>query len=257
MGIEDIDWVLLTAESKPERLKQFNSDNGHLGLQVEIVSATEAGDIDLRELAQIELISPEAADWDRGAVANALSHWLCWHQAVESGRPAGVLQDNAVLRRDFNARVRGLLSATPEGWEFLKLGYNTHSGIDFQITPDCRYRGQFAHRRPPQEDLDLFAATITPVTSMRLFTAFGAFAYIVTPSGAQRLIDSCFPLATRALYVPALHGRIRTTGIDGVMNQYYGAMQAFVSFPPLALSRGEQAPKMLSVEVGEPVAQAQ
>lgn len=236
---DDIDWVVLSAESTPERLAQFDSANGYLGLPIEVVAVTEGRDIDLRELVQIELVDPDIDEWGAGAVATALSHWLCWHQAVETQRPTCVFQDSAVLRRDFVPRVQGLLDAIPNGWEYLQLGCDTQSGIDFQITPDCRYRGRFTRDRANDEDLEIFAAAVTPVVPLRLFNAFGGFAYIVTPAGAQRLIEQCFPLATRVLNVPCLKRRVRTTSIDTVMNQFFGSMPAHVCFPPLALSRAE------------------
>jgi hypothetical protein len=249
--VEDIDWVVLSAESTPERLAQFNSTNGHLGLPVEVVAATEGREVDFRELVQLDLVDPEIHDWDAEGVANALSHWLCWHQAVETQRPTCVFRDSAVLRRDFVPRALGLVDAVPDGWEFLQLGCDTQSGIDFQITPDCRYRGRFTRGTALEEDLEIFVATATPVVPLRLFNAFGAFAYVVTPAGAQRLIDQCFPLATRVLNVPCLRGRIRTTSIDGVMNQFFGSMPAHVCFPPLALSRAAPAATVINSDVDE------
>ncbi len=238
-SIDDIDWVVLNAESQPERLAEFNSANGDLGLPIEVVAATERRDIDFRELVQLDLVDPEIEEWNAEGVANALSHWLCWHQAVESQRPVGILRDSAILRRDFRARVEGLLGGIADGWEYLQLGCDTLSGIDVQITPDCRYRGRFTRDQSNADDLATFAAVVTPVVPMRMFNAFGDFAYIVTPAGAQFLIDQCFPLTMRVLGVPALRGNIRTTSIDGVMNRFFSSMQAYVSFPPLALGRTE------------------
>lgn len=254
-AVEDIDWLVLSAESRPERLAQFKSTNGHLGLPIEVVAASEAREVDLRELAQIDLVDPEIDEWDAEGVANALSHWLCWHQAVETQRTICIFQDSAVLRHDFVPRVQGLLGVIPEGWEYLQLGINTQSGIDFQITPDCRYRGRFTRETAREADLETFMAAVTPVVPLRLFNAFGGFAYMVTPAGAQRLIEQCFPLATQVLNVPCLRGRIRTNSIDAVMNQFFGSMPAHVCFPPLALSRAEPvAAVMVSAEPDEAAA---
>lgn len=250
--VEDIDWVVLSPESTPERLVKFNLTNGHLGLPLEVVAPTEGSEVDLRELAQLDLVDPETIDeWNADGVANALSHWLCWHQAVETQRVTCVLDDSAVLRRDFVPRVLGLLDVVPDGWQFLQLGYDTQSAIDFHITPDCRYRGRFTRATAHEEDLETFAATTSPVVPLRLFNAFGGFAYIVTPDGAQELIDQCFPLMTKVVNVPCLQGRIRTRTIDAVMNQFFGAMPAYVCFPPLALTRAEPAATVVSTEAEE------
>lgn len=237
VSTEDVDWVLLSAESRPEGLASFRNDHAAFELPVEVLPLTEAHEVDFRELTQIDLIDTGAYEWAPAEVGKAMSHWLAWHQAVESGRVTIILQDDAVLRRDFKARVRGLLDSMPDGWDLLQLGYDIRAAIDFQITPDCRFSGRFLRQFPTDHDLRDFAKVTEPVVAMRMFNAFGNFAYAVTPEGAQRLIDLCFPLTTNAVTIPALGGRIRTTNIDLVMNQHFGTMQAYVTFPPVALSR--------------------
>lgn len=251
MRIEDIDWVVLSAESAPQQLEQFRRVNAGVNLPFEASPATEGKDVDLRELVEIELLDRENEDWDAASVANALSHWMCWHQAVETQRPVAVLQDDAVLRHDFVARLKTVLEGLPDGWEYLQLGFNLRFGVDLMVTPDCRYRAQFTRRTSVVNDLEIFMDTVSPVVPLRMFNAFGAFAYIITPAAAKLLIDSCFPLRTEVLYVPCLKGRIRTTGIDEVMNRFFGDLQSYASFPPLAMSREEQAPGVVTVVMVE------
>jgi GR25 family glycosyltransferase involved in LPS biosynthesis len=241
---EDLDWLLLSAEGEPEKLAAFRKDHDSFELPLEVVPLTEAHEVDFRELRQIDLMNSDAYEWAPAEVGKAMTHWLAWHQAVESRRVTCIFQDDAILRRDFKSRLAGLLASMPAGWDMLQLGYDIQSAIDFQITPDCRFNGRFLRPFPTEYDLGNFVRLATPVVALRMFNVFGNFAYLVTPEGAQKLIDNCFPLSTKAVTIPALGGRVRTTNIDLVMNQHFGSMEAYVAFPPLALSRetGTSAP---------------
>lgn len=238
----EVDGVLLSVDSQSELTARFHDRHGQLGIAVEVLPVTEAADVDLQELAQLDLLTAEMEDWAPAEIGRAISHWVCWHQAVETQRATCILQVDAVLRSDFLPRLRGLLAGLPPNWDILQLGFDTRLGIDFRIAPDCRFQGQFTRPHASEEDLEKFRAVTTALVPVRMFTALGSFAYVVSPAGAQKLIDGCFPLATKSFTVPALKGRIRTIAIDAVMNALYGEMEAYMSFPPLALSSEQGAP---------------
>jgi len=237
--VSDLDWIVLSLERTPERLARFQADSARLGLPIETVAATDGRETNPQELAELGLIVPGRMNgWDADSVGNALSHWLCWHQTIESERPTCIFEDDAFLRGDFVERVLGLLDELPPDWDLLLLGYNTNSTIEVAITPDCYYRAHFARRNDSAEELASFAAADGAVVAMRLHHAFGSFAYLVSPAGAQKLIDGCFPLAGRYVSVPALGADIRATTLDGIMNAVFATTQAYAAFPPLALPFG-------------------
>lgn len=236
-AIGDIDWVVLSLERLPGRLARFWADNGALGLPIESVPATDGVDMDRQELAQLDLLLPDQMHgWTDDAIGNAFSHWLCWHRAVESNRPICILEDRALLRRDFVSRLPGLLAAMPPGWDLLHLGNNTNSIVEFKITPDCTLHGEFAGPFVSATSLEIFAGTVDAVAPLRLHNAFGSFAYVVSPAGAQRLIDACFPLAANVITLsPRQHAQLWAVTVDGLMNRVYQSIEAYLCFPPIAL----------------------
>ena len=73
-----------------------------------------------------------------------------------------------------------------------------------------------------------------------LTTAFGTCAYVVSPTGAQKLIDKCFPLSWTLHYVRQLKIVVRAVTGDVVMNSLYGEMAAYLCVPPIALVRNDK-----------------
>ncbi len=234
MRIEDIDWVVLNLERSPEQLARFRQANDRHRLPIELVPATDGLEVNLRELTDLGLAMPEdIEEWDRDAIGSALSHWLCWYQAVESGRPVGIFEDRALLRHDFPQRVTGLFGKLPPDWEMVQLGYNTDAVLDVQVSPVCRFRGVFSTKYTYGDPAD-FVNQREPVGPVRVFNAFGTFAYVVTPAGAQKLIDACFPLSTRTVSIPAMSIRLRATSLDALMNNVFSELQVYACLPPLA-----------------------
>ena len=73
--------------------------------------------------------------------------------------------------------------------------------------------------------------------------AFGIMCYSISPKGANALMEHALPLRDMEILIPRV-GRdtgppriIPNAGIDIVMSAAYPRLQAFVSVPPLAISK--------------------
>jgi hypothetical protein len=70
---------------------------------------------------------------------------------------------------------------------------------------------------------------------------FGLCAYLVTPKGARRLLELCFPLDGRPIFYGQLGRAMVAWTIDARMNDHLGEIGAYVCAPPLAMATNDAA----------------
>ncbi len=230
----DIDWMLISLRRTPERLELFQLINSQVELSYELLEAVDGRTVDRQRLVDTGLMI-EGLPWKPGAVGAALSHLLCWERAVETGRLVGILEDDVFLRHDFVERSKEIMEALPPDWDIVHFGFNTDSLFDLEIHPGCNIQGGFDVQFPTLESCERFAANTGPAVPVRMRNSFGNCCYVVSPAGAQKLIDGCFPLSNHVVLIPMLHAMFRANSKDVLMNEQYGNMAAFVSVPPIAL----------------------
>lgn len=154
--------LVINLDRSTERLDFQRSQLSRLGLEMQRVEAVSAADA--------SAMRPEAywQSWERplGPAERAclLSHISVWKLISESGAPALVLEDDAVLSR----RVPDLLAAL-----------DRTSGID-HVTLEVRGRRKLLGRE---------SRSVAGVNLLRLYQdRTGAAAYVLWPSGASKLI---------------------------------------------------------------------
>lgn len=230
----DFDWLVISLERTPDRLEQFRAINAHLGPLIGTLPAVDGQQLDRGELVRAGLLV-EGTEWSAGALGVSLSHRLCWLRAIESGRPVCVFEDDVVLRHDFLEQALGTIDALPLDWDVVLFGYNTDSVLDVEILPGCNVRGTFSPGTPTLDDCERFALTSGSVVAMRLHNAFGSCSYAVSPAGAQRLMEGCFPLRRPRAYVPTLKFVVTLESPDTLMNELYRDIGAYVCVPPIVM----------------------
>jgi hypothetical protein len=65
-------------------------------------------------------------------------------------------------------------------------------------------------------------------------------AYTISPKGAAKFKQACFPLRNFQLKILLINNPIRNRGIDSAMNKVYGELGSYVCFPPLVISKNER-----------------
>lgn len=111
----------------------------------------------------------------RGVIGAALSHWGLWKQLLTSNEQAYlIIEDDVEFCDDFMAKyshAMAQVNGIDPGWDFLYLGFSLYN------------RKQF------EKDLwnDKFPL-VTPFDNALCFGA-GFFGYVVSKSGAQKLVD--------------------------------------------------------------------
>ena len=166
----------------------------------------------------------------------ALSHWTLWKEAALGAQPLTVAEDDAVFRRDFEERRSEVLAALPADWDFVLWGWNFDSLLHINPMGGVSPVAMLFEQPQMRKALDEFQALRTPVQAHRLNMAFGLPAYTLSPRGAQRLLDLCFPQKPFVLEIPLPRHRMTNVGVDVSTNAVYRHTQSFACFPPLAVT---------------------
>lgn len=234
-------FYVISLQRTPERLDAFYKANGNRD-RIEHFPAVDGRSLDRRALLDQELIEPQLPHYTDGALGCALSHKRLWEMAVEAGEPITILEDDAVLNHQFLAGVEATAVQSGE-WDYMQWGWNFDAYLTFLLPgglSTCITRfNQTAMRR----EIARFQREDVSPGLYRLISVFGIPAYTVSPRGAEKLLDWCFPLSAGEVFIHGLERKVPYNGIDTVMNSFFAEahVQALVAFPPLAVSPNERS----------------
>lgn len=230
-------WVINLART-PERLAAFYKQNAGSGIAFRRFEAADGRAIDDAEAVRLGLIKPGTKWNTRGTIGVALSHRNLWEATAAENRPRIVLEDDAYIRGDCRT-VFTALTAGLAGWDVILLGYNTDALVEFNVTGDFDMSGLFTVKHPTPAQLEKFTRARSPVALFPLRHAFGICGYAVSPAGARKLIERCFPMDNRMLEFKAANQRFRALSIDSMMNAFYRELAAYIFVGPLVLPHND------------------
>jgi glycosyl transferase family 25 len=237
---------VINLNRKPERYDNFLRLNAATKIAFERFEASDGALFSREDVVGTKLVAP-GAQFTPGAVGCAASHFRIWQQTVEAGTPALVFEDDAILRNDIRERLDVLLPALAN-WDYIALGYNTDVVLELEWAPGMRAMMVFQPKYPNDEYAAVFQVTRAQVAAIRLNICFGTPGYVVSPAGARKLLQLCFPMDNRSYPLPAFNTTASVVGIDAMLNTVYGSIRAFACFAPLVISKNEQASS--SVQTG-------
>jgi len=225
---------VISLERSTERRAEFCRRNGHLDF--EFMRAVDAMALPKSAIAATGLFEP-GLPYSVGAHGAALSHYLLWDLAINTGRALTVAEDDAIFRLDF-VRTHDALLEDLRDWDIVLWGWNMDSILAMQGMPGMTAAMYFdtVHVLERVEEFQSFSGR---PGLFRLDKCFGLPAYSISPAGAAKLKAQCFPLARYSVNFPLL-GDVTNYGIDVATARAYPAINAFVSFPPLAITRNDQ-----------------
>jgi GR25 family glycosyltransferase involved in LPS biosynthesis len=230
---------VVTLDRQPEKFEDFLKRNAGCGIVFERFSASDGSQMSDQDVMAMRIVAP-GTQFTRGAVGCAASHWRIWKWAAEENECALVFEDDATIRHDINAQLAALLP-TLRNWDFLTLGYNTDSILDLELAPGMNSMMCFRPQYPDDHTEALFQETDSRVAAFRVNGYFGGGGYVIYPEGARRLLQLCFPMDNRAVYISGLGREAQTTGLDGMMNSIYPDVNVYASFAPLVLPGNNKA----------------
>jgi glycosyl transferase, family 25 len=239
------DLFVLNLQHRIDRRTNFHFQrlHAHHSIQHEFVDAVDGRNIQLEDLIHHGLAVADLKYYTPGALGCALSHRALWQRCIAENRSMIICEDDAILRSDFKTVLPQLIDRLPIDWDFVLLGYNFDSATSLEMFPGVVMHSlfsAFAGKLPDERDIAAFVAVKTMPTLLGLHHAFGTCAYTISPKGAKRLLEICFPLSNRSIYIPSLRRTIVSFGLDSLLNTFYTELQAFCLVPPLAISPNDR-----------------
>jgi glycosyl transferase, family 25 len=188
-----------------------------------------------RDRIDPSVVRPGTLSYMPGSIGSAMSHRAIWLRCAAGRDPALICEDDAALRWDAASAIPALMAGAPAGWDMICLGYNPDTAHELNLGGDIHVCFGFPRGNPTRKQLGLFIGATTPVGIARLTAFFGLCAYLVSPAGARRLLDACFPLDDRYVMIKSLARLMRAQTLDFRINDHLAELAAYAAIPPLAL----------------------
>lgn len=231
-----MDVYVLNLDRSKDRMSAFHSLNGPSKLNFLRFAAVDGKGADRGALVDGGLIAPDLG-FNDGALGCALSHLAIWNLAIEKNQPLTVCEDDAIFNHDFGAVSESVIKALPPDWGLILWGWNFDSILLFNMIPEVSpCLGMFDQDRM-RMGIEAFQSARITAQPFRLFNALGAVGYSISPAGAQLIKQHCLPFRNMDVFIPGLGRTLPNTGFDIMLNDLYRRMKAYVSFPPLIITR--------------------
>jgi glycosyl transferase, family 25 len=235
-GVEIVYINLLNRPERNERFLRFNSGIADFRRTDAVIGAS----LQIQELIRAGVIAEPLTDYSSGALGNAVSHKRLWEECA-AAKEMTIAEDDAIFNRHFASKAPQLLAGLPVDWDIILWGWNfnsvLHAGI-FNAMKDVVMN--FTHR-PFGPRVSEWQAQDYPVQPLRLAGAFGIVCYSISPAGARRLQEMCFPLTNEPIPIPGLSRLLLNISLDATMNRHYHSLRAFACFPPLVWTENDRA----------------
>lgn len=227
------DCFVINLRRTPERLEKFLAQNAKCEIDFQHFEAIDGLKVDAATIED-RVVKKGAFGYKPSSIGCAMSHLALWRRCAEQSKVFVVFEDDAVVRHDIKARLVASIGQLAE-WHIVLLGYNTDAALEIAIAPDVFYGGGFSVKHPTARQLADFATSTNAVALHRLSLAMGTCCYALSPSGAQILMQSCFPMDNRVVHYASVGQRFAATTIDAVMATVYPTIAAYASIAPLVM----------------------
>ena len=232
---------VINLDRRPDKYDNFLRRNGACEIAFERFSASDGSRMSDAEVMAQRLVAP-GAQFTKGAVGCAASHSRIWKWVAEQGVPALVFEDDVTIRHDIDETLATLLP-TLGSWDYVACGYNTDAVLEVEPAPGMKSIMTSLPKRPDEAAEALFQGSKTQVAAFPLVTCFGTSGYVVSPAGARKLLQLCFPIDNRS-YARTVFGQtldVPVSGIDHMLNCVYQSIEAYACFAPLVLPHNDKA----------------
>ncbi len=237
---------VINLERSPDRLAKFMAVNRLA--RVTVAKAIDGLTLDIVDLERQGLVSPGLVHPDFytiGGVGLAMSHVALWNMASTRDEIVTIAEDDAIIHPGFDAIAPEVIATLPDDWDVILWGFNFDLFMCFEMLPGVSSCLAQFDQEKMRAGIEAFQQqTITPC-AYPLTWAFGTLCYSVSPRGARALREACIPLRPiiadlpEAARAPPYLKHFRAVGIDNTMCAAYRNLNAYVCFPPLAVSKNE------------------
>lgn len=145
-------------------------------------------------------------------------------------------EDDAIFRADFEEASNKLVATLPEDWDIVYWTWNLDAPLAVRFMENKSPAILTFEQSSYVEHAEAFRLSSEPVTALKLDKCYGTPAYTISPRGAKKFIEQCFPIKNQNVFFPLLNRESPMTGIDMAMNLIFPSTQSYVAFPPLAIT---------------------
>ena len=239
---------VINLDRSTDRLANFRAANSHL--EFRRFPAIDGSTLDLSRIYDEPANERENRLIERGveqrmprpAIGNALSHLAIWRMALTSADPTTVLEDDALVHRDFVALASRVIRTLPANWAMILWGWNFDAPIQFEILPGVTFCRAVFDQNALRRSVREFQALSFAPAAYRHQGSFGTVGYSVSPGGARLLIDTIFPLRKGAAVDCPSMGRLQALeALDVALHHAYAGGKAYVAVPPLVVTKNDRA----------------
>jgi GR25 family glycosyltransferase involved in LPS biosynthesis len=235
-----LDIRVINLDRSKDRLLTFESLNTHPNLKFRRFSAVDGKDVERGPLVDRGIMTADLSYSD-GALGCALSHLALWDLAIEQNQSLTVCEDDAIFNRGFDVAAESLIKALPGDWHMILWGWNFDSVLLFDMIPGVSPCLGIFNQARMRMGVEAFQSACLMPRPFRLVRAFGTVGYSVSPIGARAMKQHCLPLRNLEVFFPGLERVLPNSGLDIMLNDAYPSIYAYVSFPPLIITRNQHS----------------
>jgi len=231
-----LDIYVINLDSSKDRMSAFETANGSLKLNFLRFSALDGKNAARSPLVDRGVIATDLCYGD-GALGAALSHLALWNLAIDKNQSITVCEDDAIFNCGFGPAAESVIKALPQDWHVILWGWNFDSIALFDMIPGVSPCLAVFDQDRMRMGIGAFQSARLMPQPFRLFNAFGVVCYSVSPMGARTMKQHCLPFRNMQVFIPGLGRAVPNRGVDVMLNDVYPRVNAYVSFPPLIITR--------------------
>ncbi|MEC5384281.1 glycosyltransferase family 25 protein [Uliginosibacterium sp. H3] len=231
----------INLDRSTQRLEEFERHNCS-AIAYERFPAVDGKTVAREGLAYSGLMTPEILQkYKDGAVGAALSHRSLWLQCIADQTPLTVCEDDAIFHPEFRSIQSRILGTLDGDFDVLLWGWNFDSPMTLSLHGGVNRCAILGDQNGLRESIEAFKSAPIRPDVLKLHAALGLVCYTVTPKGAKKLLERCFPLRPMSVAFPGLSYRVANMGLDVVTGAAYPTMDSYVAFPPPVITRNDEA----------------
>jgi len=228
-----MNYVISLKRSK-ERRSIFLKENSHVDFT--FFDAIDGSSLSKSVISDPNFFSSNLS-YTKGAYGCALSHLSLWEIAIQENRIVTIIEDDVILRIDFDYQKNKLIESLHSDWDIILWGWNFDHVLSLNLIPNISPVMILFNQDQLRSNTDTFKIETHKPILYPLDKTFGIPAYSISPKGAKLFKLSCFPLTLFEIQFPLMNRKMHNNGLDIAMNMVYQDSASMVSFPPLAVTK--------------------
>ncbi len=231
--------LYINLERRPDRNDLFLRTNAGIA-DFRRIDAIDGRHVDIQDLIRQGLLAEPLRAYTAGALGVALTQKKIWEECISTAAAVTVAEDDAVFNRHFADKAGKTLASLPLDWDIIFWGWNFDAPLHIELLAGLKQsfmRFDPSRLGPRLHEFQELDYSVLPI---RVLGVFGRPCCSISPHGARRLGELCFPLRRERIPIPSLGRNLRNTNFDTLMNKHYGSLNAYVAIPPLVWTENDK-----------------